>query len=82
MVEWPKWLSVRLRTKWLWVRFPLLSLKPANLLYFRTKIPQVFYDILIFQPEPLKAAFKFLQIGISNQPDYCTTFSVIASIKL
>ena len=25
-----KWLSVRLRTKWLWVQIPLLSLKQAN----------------------------------------------------
>ena len=23
----PKWLSVRLRSKWLWLRIPLLSLK-------------------------------------------------------
>ena len=26
-----KWLSVRLRTKWLWVRVPLQSLKPSCL---------------------------------------------------
>ena len=25
-----KWLSVRLRTKWLWVRIPLLSLKTSD----------------------------------------------------
>ena len=24
--SWPKWLSIRLRTKWLWVRIPLVSL--------------------------------------------------------
>ena len=28
-----KWLSVRLRTKWLWVRIPLQSLKNADLLF-------------------------------------------------
>ena len=27
MTNLAKWMSVRLRTKWLWVRIPLLSLK-------------------------------------------------------
>ena len=27
LIIWPVWLSVRLQTKWLWVRIPLLSHK-------------------------------------------------------
>ena len=34
-----KWLSVRLRTKWLWVRVPLQSLKPQILHLFWAGVP-------------------------------------------
>ena len=34
---WPNGLSVRLRTKWLWVRYPLQSLKRQISLLFRAR---------------------------------------------
>ena len=33
-----KWLSVRLRTKWLWVRIPLQSLKTKKVLFLQSDI--------------------------------------------
>ena len=37
MISLAEWLSVRLRTKWLWVQVPLLSLKLQILGLFRAK---------------------------------------------
>ena len=37
----PKWLSVRLRTKWLWVRIPLQSLKHFTGLNIKNCISKV-----------------------------------------
>ena len=40
-----KWLGVSLRTKWLWVRIPLLSLKPQTWRLFRARSSLTFRQL-------------------------------------
>ena len=43
-----KWLSVRLQTKWLWIRIPLLSLKPPmNYKHFQKLLPYIHYEKIL-----------------------------------
>ena len=41
LVSLAKWLGVRLQTKWLWIRIPLLSLDPFLLLTLNLYLPLV-----------------------------------------
>ena len=62
MVSLAKWLSVRLRTKWLWVRISLLSLKKTLLWPLFKRISSA----VIFQTLHDVKYIKILQDVIEN----------------
>ena len=77
LVSLAKWLSVRLRTKWLWVRVPLQSLKFVYIVVFDVKTTpyhaqlrqghiQVCFDSMQLLRAPRKIAEIFLQVQMNN----------------
>ena len=70
------WLSVRLWTKWLWVRISLLSLMSSNTLQFQyfwdfNKYLQVIFSQLTFPNKSYKSPLKVceLKVWVKQPPD-------------
>ena len=56
----PKWLSVRLRTKWLWVRIPLLSLKRFTALNIKNCISKLCIKMFMKRKTRLGNVYAYL----------------------
>ena len=61
-----KWLSVCLRTKWSWVRIPLLSLKFADRLNFNWQVVTIHQDQERFEDRSLENTGKKFSPGKSS----------------